>query len=78
MLPAEEVQSRLAGYRLLRFDMTASTQEQRSLLDRYNLFGPPALLFFSAQGDEWSDLRIIGETDSATLAGHLAQANARR
>ncbi|MCY1275163.1 Thiol:disulfide interchange protein DsbD [compost metagenome] len=78
VLPAEEVQSRLAGYRLLRFDMTASTQEQRSLLDRYNLFGPPALLFFSAQGDELSDLRIIGETDSATLAGHLAQANARR
>ncbi|MBO3276929.1 protein-disulfide reductase DsbD [Pseudomonas schmalbachii] len=78
VLPAPEVQSQLAGYRLLRFDMTASTEEQRSLLDRYKLFGPPALLFFSARGDEWSDLRIIGETDAATLAARLSEAGSRR
>ncbi|MFS2128090.1 protein-disulfide reductase DsbD, partial [Pseudomonas sp. Pseusp97] len=70
-------QSQLPGFVLLRFDMTASTEEQRALLDRYNLFGPPALLFFSPKGDEWSDLRIIGETDAATLADRLKQAGTR-
>ncbi len=77
VLPAPEVQSQLPGFVLLRFDMTASTEEQRALLDRYNLFGPPALLFFSPEGDEWSDLRIIGETDAATLADRLKQAGTR-
>ncbi|MFR0691093.1 protein-disulfide reductase DsbD [Enterobacterales bacterium AE_CKDN230030158-1A_HGKHYDSX7] len=77
VLPTPEVQSQLSGFVLLRFDMTASTEEQRALLDRYNLFGPPALLFFSAKGDEWSDLRIIGETDAATLADRLKQAGTR-
>ncbi|SDI04471.1 protein-disulfide reductase DsbD [Pseudomonas panipatensis] len=78
VLPAADVQAQLGGYRLLRFDMTQSTEEQRALLDQYKLFGPPALLLFSAQGQEHSDLRIVGETDAATLAGHLTQAGARR
>nr|WP_294974419.1 protein-disulfide reductase DsbD [uncultured Pseudomonas sp.] len=77
VLPTPEVQAQLPGFVLLRFDMTASTEEQRALLDRYNLFGPPALLFFSPKGDEWSDLRIIGETDAATLAERLRQASSR-
>ncbi|KAF1053946.1 MAG: Thiol:disulfide interchange protein DsbD [Stenotrophomonas maltophilia] len=77
VLPSDAVQQRLLGYRLLRFDMTDSTEAQRALLDRYNLFGPPAILLFDAQGNEHSDLRIIGETDSQTLAGKLDQARAR-
>jgi thiol:disulfide interchange protein DsbD len=36
------VVERLKGYRLIRFDITASNAEQRALLDRYKLFGPPA------------------------------------
>ena len=39
--------AQLGAYRLVRFDMTASTPEQRALLDRYKLFGPPAILFFA-------------------------------
>jgi thiol:disulfide interchange protein DsbD len=33
------VVERLKGYRLIRFDITASNAEQRALLDRYKLFG---------------------------------------
>jgi thiol:disulfide interchange protein DsbD len=33
------VVERLKGYRLMRFDITASNAEQRALLDRYKLFG---------------------------------------
>jgi thiol:disulfide interchange protein DsbD len=77
VLPDAAVQAQLAGYQLLRFDMTDSTAEQRALLDRYNLFGPPALLLFDAGGQEHSDLRIVGETNAATLAAHLQQAGAR-
>lgn len=46
VLPDPDVIAQLKGYRLIRFDMTDSNAEQRALLDRYKLFGPPALLIF--------------------------------
>ncbi len=72
------VQARLPAYRLLRFDITESNPAQRGLLDRYNLFGPPAILFFAPGGDEWSDLRVIGEIDAAGLAERLRRAATRQ
>ena len=50
----------------------------RGLLDRYNLFGPPAILFFAPGGDEWSDLRVIGEIGAAGLAERLRRAATRQ
>ncbi|WP_206021108.1 thioredoxin family protein, partial [Pseudomonas viridiflava] len=37
VLHAPEVTSQLGRYRLVRFDITDSTEEQRTLLDRYKL-----------------------------------------
>ena len=45
-----QVAPRLTDYRLIRFDITESNAAQRSLLDRYKLFGPPAILFFGGDG----------------------------
>ncbi|MEX6501553.1 protein-disulfide reductase DsbD [Pseudomonas zhanjiangensis] len=67
----------LADYRLVRFDMTASTPAQRSLLDRYQLFGPPAILLFDGRGKEWQDLRVVGEVDAATFSARLSRARER-
>jgi thiol:disulfide interchange protein DsbD len=61
----------LADYQLLRFDITESNAAQRSLLDRYNLFGPPAIQIFTKKGDELQDLRVVGEVDAATFADRL-------
>ena len=65
----------LSGYRLVRFDITASNPEQRTLLDRYQLFGPPALMFFGKNGSEISDQRVIGEINAADFAERVANAN---
>ena len=72
-----EVGSKLAGWRLIRFDITESSPAQRALLDRYQLFGPPAIQLFSAQGDELLDLRVVGEVDAATFGVRLDRAAAR-
>ncbi|MDH4611768.1 protein-disulfide reductase DsbD [Pseudomonas sp. BN102] len=76
VLTATEVTSQLGGYRLIRFDMTESNAEQRALLDRYKLFGPPAILFFDGKGDELADLRVVGEVDAKAFAARLQQVNA--
>jgi thiol:disulfide interchange protein DsbD len=77
VLHAPAVTSQLGPYRLVRFDITDSNEEQRSLLNRYKLFGPPAILFFAPNGDEWADIRVVGEVDAATFAERLRTAGAR-
>ncbi|ANI58183.1 protein-disulfide reductase DsbD [Pseudomonas sp. GR 6-02] len=71
------VVERLKGYRLIRFDITASNTEQRALLDRYKLFGPPALMFFGRDGVERTDVRVIGEINATGFAERVAKANDR-
>jgi thiol:disulfide interchange protein DsbD len=65
----------LKGYRLVRFDITASNAEQRALLDRYQLFGPPALMFFGKDGVERANVRVIGEINAKDFADRVARAN---
>ncbi|WP_166218236.1 protein-disulfide reductase DsbD [Pseudomonas atagonensis] len=65
----------LKGYRLIRFDITASNAEQRTLLDRYNLFGPPALMFFGRDGNERREARVIGEINARDFAERVAKAS---
>lgn len=77
VLPRPEIQSQLAAYRLIRFDITQNTQEQRALLNQYQLFGPPALLLMSANGQEWRDLRTMGETNAVDLGQKLGIAQQR-
>lgn len=77
VLNDNNVIERLKGYRLIRFDITASNSEQRALLDRYRLFGPPALMFFGKDGVERVDIRVIGEIDAADFAERVAKANDR-
>ncbi|AWM90074.1 protein-disulfide reductase DsbD [Pseudomonas sp. 31-12] len=71
------VVDRLKGYRLVRFDITASNAEQRALLDRYKLFGPPALMFFGKDGVERANVRVIGEINAKDFAERVAIANDR-
>ncbi len=77
VLQAPAVREQLSGYRLVRLDMTRSDAEQRALLDRYQLFGPPALQLFAPSGEEWQDLRTVGETDAESFVKRLRQASSR-
>jgi thiol:disulfide interchange protein DsbD len=54
------VQSLLKNAILLQADVTANDMEDKALLQRFQLFGPPATLFFNNSGQELADLRITG------------------
>ncbi|MFJ4345756.1 protein-disulfide reductase DsbD [Pseudomonas sp. NPDC089401] len=77
VLNAAQVQPQLAAFKLLRFDITESSAEQRTLLDRYRLFGPPALLFFAANGSEMTTDRVIGEINAGEFAQILTRVRAK-
>ncbi|NBA95093.1 protein-disulfide reductase DsbD [Pseudomonas sp. R5(2019)] len=74
VLTAPSVVPQLKDYKLVRFDITESNAEQRALLDRYRLFGPPAILFFAANGDELKHLRVVGEINAGEFAERLRSA----
>ncbi|MDT3737228.1 MAG: protein-disulfide reductase DsbD [Denitratisoma sp.] len=45
---------------LLQVDVTANTDADKALLKRFNLFGPPGIIFFDRQGRERQGLRVVG------------------
>ncbi|MEW6133010.1 MAG: protein-disulfide reductase DsbD [Pseudomonadota bacterium] len=53
------VQARLKDVLLLRADVTDNTADDKELLKRFGLFGPPGLIFWKAQGEQ-SAYKVIG------------------
>ncbi|WP_407081074.1 protein-disulfide reductase DsbD [Halomonas faecis] len=68
--PDPRVAEPLTAFSRINLDVTRSDDVSRALLDRFDLFGPPSLLFF-ADGKELTAARIQGEVDAAELARHL-------
>ena len=68
------VQKRMSGALLLRADVTANNADDRELLKRFQLFGPPGTIFFDANGREVPAARIAGFQDSARFLQTLQTA----
>ncbi len=68
------VQARLRNAVLLQADVTANSLEDKALLQRFQLFGPPATLFFDAQGLEKADFRVTGYQDAPQFLQSLTNA----
>ena len=54
-----KVQARLKDVVMLQADVTAVNAEDKALLKRFNLFGPPGIIFWDATGKE-SPYKVIG------------------
>jgi thiol:disulfide interchange protein DsbD len=63
VLSNDRVRQELEGFERIKLDVTDNTPDQRQWLTDKGLFGPPAFLFFSAEGAELENLRIQGEID---------------
>jgi len=66
-----QVRARLSGMTLLRADVTANTPDDKALLRRFRLFGPPGIIFFDASGREIEGLRVIGYQPAGTFIRSL-------
>jgi thiol:disulfide interchange protein DsbD len=59
---------------LLKADVTANSVEDRELLKRFRLFGPPGTIFFDAQGRELDGVRVIGFQNAQQFGATLKAA----
>ncbi len=58
------VSAALRGFDMLRADVTGNTEQDRQLLRRFNLVGPPGVILFGADGQEARERRVIGFMES--------------
>ena len=71
------VQARMGRFLLLQADVTANSEADKALLQRFKLFGPPGIIFFDPRGQEIAGLRVVGFQDAPTFTRVLDQALAR-
>jgi len=65
------VQAALADVTLLQADVTANDAQDLALLNHFNLFAPPAILFFGPDGQELGDARLVGFLDATEFLEHV-------
>ncbi|MFA6014271.1 MAG: protein-disulfide reductase DsbD [Gallionellaceae bacterium] len=68
------VQGKLKEVILLQADVTANNADDKTLLQRFQLFGPPAILFIDGQGKEQADFRVIGFQNAGQFISSLKNA----
>jgi thiol:disulfide interchange protein DsbD len=69
------VQAKLAGFKLLKADVTANNADDKALLARFGLFGPPGILFFDKTGKENKSVRVVGFMPAAEFIQTLSKTN---
>ncbi len=68
-----KVLEQLGNLTLLQVDVTANSEDDRALMKRFGLFGPPGMIFFDTKGQEISGSRIVGVLDAPAFFDHVAK-----
>ena len=70
----EKVKAALKNTLLLQADVTANSADDQALLKRFNLFGPPGIIFFDKTGVE-IPIRVIGYKNAEDFTQILNKVN---
>lgn len=68
------VQQRLGAVKLLQADVTANSAQDKALLKRFNLFGPPGIIFFDGKDAGQVVHKVIGYQAPADFLRSLSSA----
>ena len=69
-----KVQEQLKDTILLQADVTANNADDKALLQRFGLFGPPGIILFDLNGQEIKSFRVIGYQPSEKFLAALTKA----
>ena len=68
------VQAALSSTVWLQADVTANDAEDKALLDRFGVFGPPTIIFFGKDGQQRHGYEVVGYMKAETFAEHVQKA----
>lgn len=66
-----KVIEQLGNLTLLQVNVTANSEDDRALMKRFGLFGPPGMIFFDTKGNEIADSRIVGVLEARAFFDHV-------
>lgn len=67
------VQAALSNFMLLQADVTEESAPARTLLPKFDLIGPPAILFFGPDQQERTHYRIVGYMEAEKFSAQLSK-----
>ncbi len=70
----ERVQAALSNTVWLQADVTANDADDKVLLDRFGVFGPPTIIFFGTDGQQRHGYEVVGYMKAETFADHVQKA----
>jgi thioredoxin:protein disulfide reductase len=68
------VQKMLEQVTLLKVDVTKNNDDDKAFLKHFDLFGPPAILFFNNESVEITSHRLVGFIKAESFVEHITQA----
>jgi thiol:disulfide interchange protein DsbD len=69
-----QVRAAMSNFILLKADVTANNADDKALLKRFSLFGPPGIIFYDANGRKQDSKTLIGYENAQQFAKRLAPA----
>ena len=69
-----QVQNALSNTVWLQADVTANDDEDKALLDRFGVFGPPTIIFFGTDGQQRDGYEVVGYMKAEVFAEHVGKA----
>ena len=66
------VMDSLSDFMLIKVDVTANDAGAKELYRRYNVIGPPALIFYDRAGSEQRQMTIVGTVEPEKFVRHVA------
>ena len=69
----KDVLASLGNMKSLQLNMTDNTDEHKAILKHFGIFGPPTLLFFDSNGQEYSQYRWVGNVSASELVEHISK-----
>ncbi len=65
------VQDLMQNFTLYRIDVTENSDEDKALQKRFNVVGPPAIIFFDSKHQELTQQKVVGFKEPATFVNIL-------
>lgn len=59
---------------MLQADVTANDEQDKALLKRFRLVGPPSMIFWNKKGEELPHMRMVGFLEADKFAVHMRKA----
>lgn len=72
--PHPDVRAELARAITLQADVTAVDSDDQALMARFGIVGPPTIVFFTPDGIEQANRRVVGFKAAAQFATHVREA----